>query len=1415
MKRKLLLLAAFVASALGMRAQTDVTSTYLTNADFEGDFSQKGKIGSTNLSSRYIYVPDGWTDAETGTFYKFDCSVLESTHEQYSNLSGTIEKTGIDRGSQTFGMRFVSNSNSRSLSLSQSKVLPKGNYRFSIYLIADDLTKIETGVYYKLSTDANPSKTALSNGNAWTNVYTDFTVSQTGSTVVGIYFDSKSNQTGVAGADNAKLTYNSNYTTELSNVITYATYLNTTLNNSDLATAILHAEGVVSGADHSIAYQTTIDNEVTALQNIILSATAAHSMSPNTNATGLIYNPGFELSTASISNWTGNSVNANCEDYSDTGWKNVVSSTNTWSSSAIVAYGGTGQVNSVSAPSADNAGNTGNTLGVSVAYNTVITYQSSNTVKLPAGHYTMKVWGNNQNSSASDFVSKNGFVPTTGDPQLSTKTSFTSDDWEEDNINIALASATEGRFQIGGTSNGNTSSSSNGKVFFDNITLTYLGNMIQNVKEGDMTLGTSQSLTADKWYKIVISEGGTYNITADTPNDLVYVMDGTLVETSAGTEFSLTNDQQNLTDGTYYVKSSSAQNLTISLASYDYEVGDATVSGLTDGNYIQTFPTSVTYTYSGESTTDPDANFAILNGSAKATLKKGETLIAEGTLALAGNVLTATFPTVTLDRRSTYTVTLPAGTVGYAGKVSNSETVVTVYTPYVFDGLYFIKNTAEAKYMTFGGSWGTRATLDEVGNKHQITALSDGTYKLRNNVMNDGGNNYIKIDGSNVYSNGTSGQVKSFTITEDGDIKFPDEEKYLGSESANKYVVIVDATSANTKWEFIKEDERDATIAGATGAAPVDITYKYIQNPNLANYSSVGNNWTSGGTNAGADHTSYNNSTCVDKNMQHWNTNFDTYITWSDLPTGVYQFSAAGFYRAGDAATADAAHTAGTEALNAFVYANNCKTPVASIMEGVVAAQYGIKGSESSVTGGYVPNDQPSATFYFWNDNFVTNTVTVLVSDGKLRFGMKKETLIANDWSVFDNFRLKYLGNDVEANKAALANMIAMVTREAPTSSSDPFKPAYQASDLIAAQAVYDNGSATVGEIQTAISDLYDAFISLNAPDEDDVYSLYLVDGLKKTVTFYDGNEGKGGYAIGYTQDAGSFYNQAIHFKSTGTTNQYKLYIEEADGTPQYLCDGTVYSGGDNFQIRVTTDESKALPIEVIATNTADVYNLRNTVANALIGSNGGSGFYTAQTYKNFNINPASTVSVGVNVKAGKWATRIFPFNPTLPAGVVAYTAEVNGNSLNLTEVASPAANVPYILKNTTESDVNENLSGYGTAKQDAYTTKTTSVDLTGIYTAASIPVGSYVLQTQSGAQGFFMTNAPITGVAYRVYLTVPGTAEAKAFYLDFDDTTGIDSMNGAIEGLLEGEVYDLGGRLVKNPTRGIYIVNGKKVLIK
>ena len=374
-----------------------------------------------------------------------------------------------------------------------------------------------------------------------------------------------------------------------------------------------------------------------------------------------------------------------------------------------------------------------------------------------------------------------------------------------------------------------------------------------------------------------------------------------------------------------------------------------------------------------------------------------------------------------------------------------------------------------------------------------------------------------------------------------------------------------------------------------------------------------------------------------------------------------------------------------------------------------------------------------------------------------------------------------------------------------------------------AAEGIKNNVATTSSDAATAATTLNTAIgtyntgfaaAELNAPAEGDVFNLYLDDGLKKTVTFKAGNETSGGYAIGYIDDAGSFYNQAIHFKSTGTKNQYKLYIIDDAGTKHYLCTGTVY-GGNNSQIRVTDNEENALAVEVIATTTNGIYNLKNTVVGALIGSNGDAGVYTAQTYKNFNINPAAKCEVPVAVSSGKWSTRIFPFAVAeVPAGLEVYTATgISGASIVMSDaLSSIPANTPVLIKATTDVDVT--LQGYGTATADSY--KDAAELLTGFYTAKTIDAGNYVLQTQDGVQAFYrLAENATANQVYRAYLTVSTAADVKAFYFDFNDATAISETLAPTGRAGEGPIFNLAGQKMSKLQKGVNIVNGKKVLVK
>ena len=182
-----------------------------------------------------------------------------------------------------------------------------------------------------------------------------------------------------------------------------------------------------------------------------------------------IVNPGFESCTARTSNLAAGGSAAG-DNYADAGW--TLAQSSAWCSSAVIAYGGSGQVNGASAPSTDNAGNAGNTLGISVGWNNTNKYQSTNAITLPAGHYVLKVYAYNNLSGKTSFTSLLGFVPTSGSSYLSTKTSFAYGEWVIDQVEFDLAEATEGKFQIGGKA-GNNKSSEHAIVFFDNLTLTW------------------------------------------------------------------------------------------------------------------------------------------------------------------------------------------------------------------------------------------------------------------------------------------------------------------------------------------------------------------------------------------------------------------------------------------------------------------------------------------------------------------------------------------------------------------------------------------------------------------------------------------------------------------------------------------------------------------------------------------------------------------------------------------------------------------------------------------------------------------------------------------------------------------------------------------------------------------------------
>lgn len=185
-------------------------------------------------------------------------------------------------------------------------------------------------------------------------------------------------------------------------------------------------------------------------------------------------------------------------------------------------------------------------------------------------------------------------------------------------------------------------------------------------------------------------------------------------------------------------------------------------------------------------------------------------------------------------------------------------------------------------------------------------------------------------------------------------------------------------------------------------------------------------------------------------------------------------------------------------------------------------------------------------------------------------------------------------------------------------------------------------------------------------------------------------------------------------------------------------------------------------------------------------------------------------------VTAAGYATMVIPFAvATLPEGVEAYNLTgVTGESITYSTAATIAADKPVLIK-ATEGTYNFEASGVAVAATaDGVVTNGL---LNGGYATMTAAAGAnnYVLQKNVDDVNFYLVKGTDATVKpFRAYLTAPATA--RELTLNFGETTGISAaLMNSDERIVKSEVYNLNGQRVAAPQKGLYIVNGKKVIVK
>lgn len=217
----------------------------------------------------------------------------------------------------------------------------------------------------------------------------------------------------------------------------------------------------------------------------------------------------------------------------------------------------------------------------------------------------------------------------------------------------------------------------------------------------------------------------------------------------------------------------------------------------------------------------------------------------------------------------------------------------------------------------------------------------------------------------------------------------------------------------------------------------IDITEDYIQNPRFDGNSNTGWTYTS---DASSQQLTY-------EAMEFWNGTFDIHQTIT-VPNGKYLISVQAYFRNKDNDTGYKEYSNGTENITGYLYANNDRIQIASIYSESLDNNYA-NGCWNPGRWGqtrYYPNNMQSGTYMFGQGMYENELVTT-VTDGTLKFGLVNEAWVANNWCLFDNFKLKYWGTVVNISKINLftetLQLVAGETQEL-SYTLEPENPTYK-----------------------------------------------------------------------------------------------------------------------------------------------------------------------------------------------------------------------------------------------------------------------------------------------------------------------------------------------------------------------------------
>ena len=1006
---------------------------------------------------------------------------------------------------------------------------------------------------------------------------------------------------------------------------------------------------------------------------------------------------------------------------------------------------------------------------------------------------------------------------------------------------------------------------------FDKFRLTYVDPAISAKA---VALPDNGAMVAGQWYYFTIPVEADYTLTSDNLSGIVYTTSGKTIliseESTVTNVFDAAN--QTLPAGTYYVKSLSDNNLTMALNAFSYVVGEPATS-IANGATLQSL-TTFTATFNDAATNDPDATFALLNNETKALLTKDGSVVAEGTLSLEGQALTATFPETTLELGGAYVLTIPSGVVGYNDQATNEEIIVNISTPAIADGYYFLRDS-QGRYVGRGSSYNTRALMEPYGLPLYVETNGEGittfTFIDSNLKLFDAGN-------GTVYTDNTTNPNWKVEATNDGYYIINKNNngsynKKLGTDGGtwmqsndNGLVWTFELAAEHNSHMEVLKDQQAATAAAAAGIEGI-IDRNSLMNKLESDYTAE---------TIAIDEVAWAEKYQVSAGSEYAGNGVKYYEnSISGLKPGLYKLTAKAFYRVTWNGIVDAA--AGARG-NVYLYGNNTKTQLYSVFD-FPANEPWVSGNDyKDGNGKYYPNNPNGSKAAFSAGNYVNELFVYVSADegaetGTLNYGIHQPSRFGGNgqWCSYQDFTLTcYIDNSNIADDedyAALTAAINAAEEHALGFEKDEYAPYNNVAalkSLADAKAVdqsIENDKTYVNTLTTALTN------SSWVANEMEVNGIY--DG---TFAAAENNGAPAGWRMSNNTLGGALHSRAFNPDEQNRLSEFNNtnsgFFLRFDGTNSNR--GSMYFYGDtqgytmplkaNTTYYVKVDfagwgsTGKPLRMNVTGPEGFTAVNQQyNTNVRADIADNTPQRFYivfTTADAGNYVINfqtpgddsnkhnvvisncelfKAKTETV--TIKKGFTGTTYSSENALdfTNSGLTAYiiTGAEDGKCISTAVTKVPARTGVYVEGEAVnnEADTPYTVIVYGGNDLDNVDNNLlvgTGVNPVELQSSGSVTY--YMFGKQSGKESFFKvgTETPRTASAHKAYLAIPGANNAKAFVIVRPNDDMVSEDGGFADGINNVEqdgsnakIYNLNGQRVNNAQKGIYIKNGKKVIIK